>query len=85
MKAPIVRDPSADDYLAYENSNFPRPTSWDVLLEKSKTPGIYFEDYPQLQGYELPEWSHMTRASAERYTEALYKLLESNFPVADHW
>jgi hypothetical protein len=81
----FVRDPSRDDYLAFENSNFPRHSSWDILLDKSKAPGIYFEDYPQLQGYELPEWSHMTRASAERYTEALYKLLESKYPVPDHW
>ncbi len=26
----------------------------------SGAPGIHFEDYPELQGFYLPEWSHMT-------------------------
>ena len=80
----FVREPSVDDYLAYENRQFPRQRAWDVLLAKSGAPGIYFEDYPELRGgYELPEWSHMTRASAQRYTEALYRIMERDFAPAD--
>jgi len=71
-----MRDPSAGDYLAYEDRNFPRKSTWDVLLRKTKAPGVYFQDYSELQGYDLPEWSHMTRASAERYTQALYRINE---------
>ena len=41
-------------------------------LAATAAPGIHFEDYPELQGYYLPEWSHMTRAEAERFTAALY-------------
>ena len=33
--------------------------------------GIHFEDYPELQGYELPEWSHLAAGEKTRFTEAL--------------
>ena len=49
--------------------------TWDVLLRRTGAPGIHFEDYPELQGMELPEWSHLTHADAERYTAALYKII----------
>ncbi len=83
----FMRAPSAGEYLAYENRVYPRRTTWDVLLAKSGTPGIHFEDYPTLQGYDLPEWSHMTKASAEGYTKAFYGILERKYPLtgAAHW
>jgi hypothetical protein len=79
----FVRDPSAGDYLAFENRDFPRAATWDVLLAKAATPGIHFQDYPQLQGYDIPEWSHMTLESAERYTAALYEIIEQKVPPPD--
>ena len=79
----FVRDPSAGDYLAYEDRVFPRKSTWDVLLAKTRAPGIHFQDYRALQGFDLPEWSHMTRASAERYTEALYRILERDYAPPD--
>jgi hypothetical protein len=44
---------------------------WQALMKATQAPGIYFEDYPQLRGYEPPECSHTTRAEAERCTAAL--------------
>jgi hypothetical protein len=79
----FVRDPSAGAYLDFENRDFPRRSTWDVLLKATGAPGIYFEDYKELQGYELPEWSHLNRQSAERYTAALYRILERDFAPAD--
>jgi hypothetical protein len=75
----FVRMPSAGEYLAYENREFPRARTWDVLLAATGAPGIHFEDYPQLQGYYLPEWSHMTRSEAERFTTALYGIIAHDF------
>jgi hypothetical protein len=72
----FVRSPSDGEFLAYEQRLFPRAKTWDALLAASHSPGIHFEDYPELQGYCLPEWSHMTRADAERYTVALYGVIE---------
>jgi len=75
----FLRSPSDGEYLAYERRVFPRGTTWDALLAASGAPGIEFEDYPELQGYYLPEWSHMTRAEAERFTVALYGVIQRDF------
>lgn len=68
----FVRAPSAGPFLEFENRVAPRAATWDVLLARSGAPGIHFEDYPAMQGLSIPEWSHLTQADAERYTEALY-------------
>jgi hypothetical protein len=79
VKVLFVRMPSSGEYLEYENAHFPRKRTWDALLAATGAPGIHFEDYPELQGYYLPEWSHMTRAEAERFTAALYAVIEREF------
>jgi hypothetical protein len=76
----FVREPSTGPYLDYDNRLFARATSWDVLLAKSGAPGIHFEDYPELQGLELPEWSHLAHADAKKYTAALHAII-----VRDYW
>lgn len=80
-----VREPSTGDYLTYENAKFPRSQAWDSLIAHVRVPGIYYDDYPQLQTshYEFPEWSHMNRESAERYTRELYAILKDKYPPAD--
>jgi hypothetical protein len=75
----FVRPPSVGDYYAFEQKAMPRAQTWDVLLRQTATPGIHFEDYPQLQGYELPEWSHLTAADARRFTAQLQPLVEHEF------
>ena len=75
----FLRSPSDGEFLAYERRLFPRAATWDALLAASGAPGIHFEDYPELQGYPLPEWSHMPRADAERYTVALYGVITRDF------
>lgn len=72
----FIRPPSDGRYLEYENRLFPRAETWDVLLAESGAPGIHFEDYPELQGYRLPEWSHMSADEAERFTAALQPIVE---------
>jgi hypothetical protein len=75
----FVRLPSDGEYLAYENREFPRARTWDALLAATGAPGIHFGDYPELQGYYLPEWSHMTLAEGERFTAALYGIIARDF------
>jgi hypothetical protein len=75
----FVRMPSSGEFLAYENQQYPRARTWAALLAATGAPGIHFEDYPQLQGYYLPEWSHMTLAEGERFTAALYGIVMRDF------
>ena len=78
----FVRHPTGGDYLEFEQREFPRRSTWDLLLARTGTPGVHFEDHPTLeQGYEFPEWSHMSRSSAERYTAELYRVLERKHPL----
>ena len=72
----FVRPPSAGEYYAFEQRVFPRATTWDVLLKRTNTSGIHFEDHPELQGYELPEWSHLSASEANRFTAALAPIVE---------
>jgi hypothetical protein len=79
VKVLFVRMPSKGPYLEYEKRNFPRARTWDALLAATGAAGIHFEDYPEMQGYNLPEWSHMTRAEAERFTAVLYRIIQRDF------
>jgi len=76
----FVRPPSDGEYLEFENKLFPRAQTWDALLAVTGAPGIHFQDYPELnQNWNLPEWSHLSQADGERYTAALYKIVERDF------
>jgi hypothetical protein len=75
----FVRAPSAGPFLDYEHRLLPRSTTWDVLLARTGAPGIHFEDYPEMQGYELPDWSHLTQADAERFTTTLATIVQRDF------
>lgn len=72
----FVRPPTTDRYLEFDNREFPRSKTWDVLLQRTGARGIHFGDYPELQGYWLPEWSHLAAKERPRFTEALYGILE---------
>ena len=54
----------------------PRAETWDVLIEKTGAVGIHWLDHEELQGFYLPEWSHMTGSEADRYTKALYHVIQ---------
>jgi hypothetical protein len=79
----FVRPPSGGEYYAYEQKYLPRAKTWDLLLERTHAPGIHFEDYPELQSYELPEWSHLSAPEAERYTAAIVPLIEREFALME--
>jgi hypothetical protein len=75
----FLRPPSSGLWREVEQRAFPRTDNWDVLLKRTGVPGIHFEDYPELQGLTLPEWSHLSAADAERFTEALCHILQGNY------
>lgn len=75
----FVRFPSTGRYYEAELRNVPRVPTWDVLLAETGAPGVHFEDHPELQGYTLPEWSHLSAVEADRYTAALVPLVEKAF------
>jgi hypothetical protein len=76
----FVRSPSAGAYYDRELRNVPRDKTWDRLLRETGAFGIHFEDYPEMQGLEVPEWSHLSRESATRFTRAYVGALAREIP-----
>ena len=75
----FVRPPSDGPIHAFEDRELPRAQTWDLVLERTGAPGIHYEDYPELMGYELPEWSHLSAPEAVRFTAALVPIVEREF------
>jgi hypothetical protein len=76
----FVRAPSAGLYYESEQAGIPRAKTWDRLLRETGSFGIHFEDYADMQGLEAPEWSHLSRESAVRFTRAYVAVLQQRFP-----
>lgn len=71
----VVRYPFEGDYMELEGTYFPREKFWDRMIEETGCAGVNFEDYSELQGYDLPEWSHLAPREAERFTATLVPIL----------
>ena len=42
--------------------------------------GAHFDDYPSMQGLDIPEWSHLSRACASVFTDAYVRALAQFTP-----
>jgi hypothetical protein len=71
----FVQMPYEGHYASSEPDGHPRELSWDPLLERTGALGLHFHDHEEMQGYWLPEWSHMTGSEADRFTEVFYNLV----------
>lgn len=67
----FMRLPYGGAFTAAEDNGFPRARFWDRLIKETGCVGVAWQDYPELQGYTLPEWSHLSASEAERYTRAV--------------
>lgn len=67
----FVRLPYSGAYATLEDNAFPEAKFWDRLVRETASVGVSWNDHAELRGYELPEWSHLSAAEAERYTRAL--------------
>ncbi len=83
----FMRLPYTGPWQEMEDGGFPRQRFWDRLIAGVDAAGVTFQDYPELQGYILPEWSHLSASEAERYTRAVtpifYRSLEQRRSVGN--
>ena len=70
-KVVFVRLPVSGELKKLEDRATPRAGPWDRLIKESGAPGIYFEDYPELAGFECPEWSHLSAPDSVEFTHRL--------------
>jgi hypothetical protein len=72
----FFQSPAEGHYAISEPMYFPREETWDVLIEKTGAMGLHWQDHEEMQGYWLPEWSHMSGSEADRFTRALHRLIQ---------
>lgn len=77
-KVVFVRTPSSGGYGQHEPVSHPRSEYFDKLLEVTGSQGIHFLDYPETKNFICPEWSHLSKPDAVKYTIALTKIMEDN-------
>lgn len=72
----FLRCPSDGPFLEHEKERLPRDSTWEILLFETRTPGIHFDDYEQLQDLEIPGWSHLSAPAARYFTKELVSILQ---------
>jgi hypothetical protein len=76
----FVRPPSAPELRTYEEWTLPRTRGWDQLLQGADVRGVHFDDYPEMRGLVLPEYSHLARACATVFTDAYVRAIVEQTP-----
>jgi hypothetical protein len=74
-----VRFPHTNWVKEMENMATPRGPTWDRMLEVTGVPGIHFEDYPELAGFDCPEWSHLSGPDSVEFSKRLAPHLKRAF------
>jgi hypothetical protein len=70
-KIVFVRLPSSGELKVLEDRTTPRSQIWDRVMKDTAAPGIYFEDFPELAGFNCPEWSHLSAGDSVEFSKRL--------------
>jgi len=73
----FIRFPSTGGLKVLEDQMTPRQQTWEPILQVTGAPGIHYEDYPELSGFECPEWSHLVPSDATLFTRRLVPRLKT--------
>ena len=76
-KIVFVRFPMSGELKKLEDEKTPRARIWDPLIQQTGAPGIYFEDFPELAGFDCPEWSHLSAGDSVEFSKRLVPHLRS--------
>jgi len=75
----LLRCPSSGFYKDVETKFLPRKDYWNELVKQTQAKSYHYEDYKQLRHFECPEWSHLSKPDAIKFTTEL-----ANIMVNDH-
>jgi transposase len=70
-KIVFVRLPHSGGLKTLEDRDTPRAQTWDPLLKGAGAPGISYDDYPELSGFDCPEWSHLSAGDSVEFSKRL--------------
>ncbi len=72
----FVRTPSSGPYYHMgESKVFPKEKYWEPILSLTGCPGIHFADYPAIDHFVCPEFSHLSQSDAIVFTKNFIKIL----------
>lgn len=71
----FVRTPSSGPFLMGEKMGYPREKYWDQLLKTVGCAGIHFADYPAIDHFQCPEFSHLSMPDAVIFTKEFIRIL----------
>jgi len=72
----FVRTPSSGPFLMGEKMGYPREKYWDRILAVTGCPGIHFADYPAIDHFQCPEFSHLSQPDALVFTKNFIRILQ---------
>src|SRR2546428_77850 len=76
-KIVFVRLPHSGGLKALEDRETPRAAVWDRVIKDTAAPGIYYEDFPELAGFNCPEWSHLSAGDSVEFSKRLISHLRA--------
>ncbi len=71
VKIVFARFPESGELKKLEDRETPRVSIWDRVIKETGAPGIYYEDYPELSGFNCPEWSHLSAGDSVEFSKRL--------------
>ncbi len=72
----FIQFPTTGEHLRYDEFMFPKAEYWDAFAAKTSALCLHFQDLPQLAGFTCPDWSHIDRADAPRFTQEFARVLD---------
>ena len=70
-KIVFVRFPHSGELKKLEDRTTPRAAIWDRVIRDTGAPGIYYEDFPELNEFDCPEWSHLSAGDSVEFSKRL--------------
>ncbi len=74
----LTFNPSDGMYTEMEGRVYPRELYYDAFVRQSGCPAYHFKDYPQLDQFTPPEWSHLCTPDARVYTREILAIMKAD-------
>jgi hypothetical protein len=71
----FVQFPTTGHLFTYDDTLFPKKEFWDAFAARTSALCVHFKDVPPLAAFECPDWSHLDRVDAPRFTTELGRIL----------
>ncbi|MCF8239203.1 MAG: hypothetical protein K9I85_13665 [Saprospiraceae bacterium] len=74
----LTFNPSSGFYTEMEGRVYPRAQYFDAFVKQSGCPAYHFNDYPLLDQFSPPEWSHLCTPDARVYTREILTIMKAD-------